>query len=173
MGRERWQPLPSPSNRCSSCCSSKTNRAKMARRSYVRSKPNSRSLACWTKVRDPAFVSPTFHQPTTFSPRRVSGQVGRVLGQWRPNRAGAARRQDEGARFIMLRARARARALQLNVECSWCIQGCLWGMYIGDALSMPVHWSYDVSAMKRTYGRIKDYMYAFLFASQPTNLPLG
>lgn len=38
------------------------------------------------------------------------------------------------------------------------MKGCLWGMYIGDALSMPVHWSYDVSAMKRTYGRIKDYM---------------
>jgi hypothetical protein len=36
-------------------------------------------------------------------------------------------------------------------------------MYIGDALSMPVHWSYDVSAMKRTYGRVKDYMYAFLY----------
>ncbi len=78
MGRERWQPLPSPSNRCSSCCSSKTNRARTARRSYVRSKPNSRSLACWTKVRDQSFRQPyvpSANDLLSFS-RRVSGQVG-------------------------------------------------------------------------------------------------
>jgi len=37
-------------------------------------------------------------------------------------------------------------------------QGCLWGMYIGDALSMPVHWSYDIEQMRRNYGQIKEYM---------------
>jgi hypothetical protein len=34
-------------------------------------------------------------------------------------------------------------------------------MYIADALSMPVHWCYDVAAMKQKYGRVTDYMYAF------------
>ena len=32
-------------------------------------------------------------------------------------------------------------------------------MYIGDALSMPVHWCYDVARMNQTYGWVKDYMY--------------
>jgi len=38
------------------------------------------------------------------------------------------------------------------------IRGALWGMFIGDALSMPVHWCYDQSDMKEKYGEIRDYM---------------
>lgn len=33
------------------------------------------------------------------------------------------------------------------------IQGALWGMYIGDALSMPVHWYYDRSQIFRDFGK--------------------
>lgn len=31
------------------------------------------------------------------------------------------------------------------------------GMFIGDALSMPVHWYYDRPALKRDYGHVNDY----------------
>ena len=27
------------------------------------------------------------------------------------------------------------------------LRGGLWGLYIGDALAMPVHWYYDVAAL--------------------------
>jgi ADP-ribosyl-[dinitrogen reductase] hydrolase len=33
----------------------------------------------------------------------------------------------------------------------------LWGIFIADALSMPVHWYYDTSALKRDYGKISTY----------------
>ncbi len=35
------------------------------------------------------------------------------------------------------------------------IRGALWGMYIGDALAMPVHWYYDISQLKK--GNIYNY----------------
>ena len=35
--------------------------------------------------------------------------------------------------------------------------GALWGLYIGDALAMPVHWYYDRSALYADYGRVADY----------------
>ncbi len=38
------------------------------------------------------------------------------------------------------------------------IKGALYGLYIGDALAMPVHWYYDRDALKRDYGRVTDYM---------------
>jgi len=38
------------------------------------------------------------------------------------------------------------------------IQGSIYGLFIGDALAMPVHWYYDRSALKRDYGNVKDYM---------------
>ena len=38
------------------------------------------------------------------------------------------------------------------------MKGALYGLYIGDALAMPVHWYYDREALKRDYGRVTDYM---------------
>jgi len=42
-------------------------------------------------------------------------------------------------------------------EASRC-QGALYGLYIGDALAMPVHWYYDRGALKRDYGNVRDYL---------------
>ena len=42
-------------------------------------------------------------------------------------------------------------------EVSRC-QGALYGLYIGDALAMPVHWYYDREALKRDYGIVRDYL---------------
>jgi ADP-ribosylglycohydrolase len=37
------------------------------------------------------------------------------------------------------------------------IRGALWGMFVGDALAMPVHWYYNVAALRRDFGVIRDY----------------
>ena len=37
-------------------------------------------------------------------------------------------------------------------------RGCLYGLFIGDALAMPVHWYYDRLALQRDYGVVKDYL---------------
>ena len=37
-------------------------------------------------------------------------------------------------------------------------RGCIYGLFIGDALSMPVHWYYDRAALKRDYGTVRDYL---------------
>jgi ADP-ribosyl-[dinitrogen reductase] hydrolase len=37
-------------------------------------------------------------------------------------------------------------------------RGCLYGLFIGDALAMPVHWYYDRLALRRDYGLVKDYL---------------
>ncbi|HBH30198.1 MAG: ADP-ribosylglycohydrolase family protein [Desulfofustis sp. PB-SRB1] len=36
--------------------------------------------------------------------------------------------------------------------------GALFGMFIGDALAMPVHWYYDRSALRRDYGVVDAYL---------------
>jgi ADP-ribosylglycohydrolase len=36
--------------------------------------------------------------------------------------------------------------------------GSLYGLYIGDALAMPVHWYYDRHALRRDYGIVRDYL---------------
>ncbi len=36
--------------------------------------------------------------------------------------------------------------------------GALWGLFIGDALAMPVHWYYDRAALRRDYGEVRDYL---------------
>ena len=36
--------------------------------------------------------------------------------------------------------------------------GAIYGMFIGDALSMPVHWYYDTNALKRDYGLVTDFV---------------
>ena len=37
------------------------------------------------------------------------------------------------------------------------LRGMLWGMFVGDALAMPVHWYYDVAALQRDFGIVRDY----------------
>jgi ADP-ribosylglycohydrolase len=37
-------------------------------------------------------------------------------------------------------------------------RGALYGLFIGDALAMPVHWYYDRSALMRDYGHVTDYL---------------
>lgn len=37
------------------------------------------------------------------------------------------------------------------------VRGALWGLFVGDALAMPVHWYYDVAALHRDFGTIRDY----------------
>lgn len=34
----------------------------------------------------------------------------------------------------------------------------LYGLFIGDALAMPVHWYYNTSALEKDYGQVKTYM---------------
>jgi len=38
------------------------------------------------------------------------------------------------------------------------LRGGLWGIYIGDALAMPVHWYYNRSALHDDYGWVTDYV---------------
>jgi len=37
------------------------------------------------------------------------------------------------------------------------MRGALWGLFVGDALAMPVHWYYEVAALQRDFGVIRDY----------------
>jgi ADP-ribosyl-[dinitrogen reductase] hydrolase len=37
------------------------------------------------------------------------------------------------------------------------IRGALFGMFIGDAMAMPVHWYYDTKALRRDHGKIINY----------------
>ena len=37
------------------------------------------------------------------------------------------------------------------------LQGALWGMFIGDALAMPVHWYYSIATLWQDFGKICDY----------------
>lgn len=37
-------------------------------------------------------------------------------------------------------------------------QAALWGLFMGDALAMPVHWYYDRQALKQDYGEVRDYL---------------
>jgi ADP-ribosyl-[dinitrogen reductase] hydrolase len=37
------------------------------------------------------------------------------------------------------------------------MRGALWGMFIGDALAMPVHWYYSTSTLWQDFGNIRDY----------------
>jgi ADP-ribosyl-[dinitrogen reductase] hydrolase len=38
------------------------------------------------------------------------------------------------------------------------VGGALWGMFIGDALSMPVHWIYSPESLRSEYGVVRDYL---------------
>jgi ADP-ribosyl-[dinitrogen reductase] hydrolase len=37
-------------------------------------------------------------------------------------------------------------------------RGTFYGLCIGDALAMPVHWYYNRQALKEDYGRVTDYL---------------
>ncbi len=37
-------------------------------------------------------------------------------------------------------------------------EGALWGLFLGDALAMPVHWYYDRAALRRDYGEVRDFL---------------
>jgi ADP-ribosyl-[dinitrogen reductase] hydrolase len=37
------------------------------------------------------------------------------------------------------------------------VRAALWGLYVFDALSMPVHWYYDTGLLKRDFGYITSY----------------
>ena len=37
------------------------------------------------------------------------------------------------------------------------MRGALWGMFVGDALAMPVHWYYSISTLWQDFGQIRDY----------------
>ena len=37
------------------------------------------------------------------------------------------------------------------------MRGALWGMFVGDALAMPVHWYYNIAALWQDFGQITDY----------------
>jgi ADP-ribosyl-[dinitrogen reductase] hydrolase len=37
-------------------------------------------------------------------------------------------------------------------------RGAIYGLFIGDALAMPVHWYYDTLALQRDYGHVTDFV---------------
>ncbi len=37
------------------------------------------------------------------------------------------------------------------------MRGALWGMFVGDALAMPVHWYYNIATLWQDFGQIRDY----------------
>jgi ADP-ribosylglycohydrolase len=47
---------------------------------------------------------------------------------------------------------------ETNYDFSTKSRGALYGLCIGDALAMPVHWYYDREALFRDYGRVKDFL---------------
>lgn len=47
--------------------------------------------------------------------------------------------------------------MQEHVSHSNRCLGSLYGMFIGDALAMPVHWYYNTLALQMDYGRVEDY----------------
>jgi ADP-ribosylglycohydrolase len=45
-----------------------------------------------------------------------------------------------------------------NVPLESRMRGSIYGLFIGDALAMPVHWYYDRLALQRDYGQVRDYL---------------
>jgi len=37
------------------------------------------------------------------------------------------------------------------------MRGAIWGMFVGDALAMPVHWYYNIASLWQDFGQIRDY----------------
>ena len=38
------------------------------------------------------------------------------------------------------------------------MRAALFGLYVADAVAMPVHWMYDLRNLQRDYGQVKGYM---------------
>jgi ADP-ribosylglycohydrolase len=58
------------------------------------------------------------------------------------------------ATLAMASGGAAAGAAALDVD---RVRAALWGMHIGDALAMPVHWYYNLDQLKRDFGSITKY----------------
>jgi ADP-ribosylglycohydrolase len=43
-----------------------------------------------------------------------------------------------------------------NLKTRERVDGALWGLFLGDALAMPVHWYYDRQALHNDYGEVRD-----------------
>ncbi|MGE3308636.1 MAG: ADP-ribosylglycohydrolase family protein [Limisphaerales bacterium] len=61
-------------------------------------------------------------------------------------------------RFQRPRASSAARHASTPEQRANRLRNALWGTFIADALSMPVHWYYDRGALQRDYGVVSDYM---------------
>jgi ADP-ribosylglycohydrolase len=61
-------------------------------------------------------------------------------------------------RWIMSDNRATSEKNISNVTMKSRKRGCLYGLFIGDALAMPVHWYYDRLALQRDYGHVRDFL---------------
>jgi ADP-ribosylglycohydrolase len=48
--------------------------------------------------------------------------------------------------------------LNRNQDIRERVNGALWGLQIGDALAMPVHWYYNRNKLIQDYGRVLDYL---------------
>lgn len=47
--------------------------------------------------------------------------------------------------------------MKKQISCADRCRGALYGMFIGDALAMPVHWYYNTLALRMDYGVVDDY----------------
>jgi ADP-ribosyl-[dinitrogen reductase] hydrolase len=45
-----------------------------------------------------------------------------------------------------------------DISFSERVAGALYGLFIADALAMPVHWYYDTDALRRDYGQVRDFL---------------
>ena len=53
-----------------------------------------------------------------------------------------------------MKTEVKSEQLQAIGEANNRNEGCLFGAFLGDALSMPVHWYYDRGALARDYGKV-------------------
>jgi hypothetical protein len=61
-------------------------------------------------------------------------------------------------RDIMVSERSQSEEKMSNTSTESRTRGCLYGLFIGDALAMPVHWYYDRMALHRDYGQVTGYL---------------
>jgi ADP-ribosyl-[dinitrogen reductase] hydrolase len=61
-------------------------------------------------------------------------------------------------RDIMVSERSQSEEKMSNTSTESRARGCLYGLFIGDALAMPVHWYYDRVALHRDYGQVTGYL---------------
>jgi ADP-ribosylglycohydrolase len=54
--------------------------------------------------------------------------------------------------------RSRRTSVHTTPDRSARAAGALWGLFLGDALAMPVHWYYDRAALRRDYGEVRELL---------------